>query len=380
MRQAHLANVVALDTEATTWNKGNPYDSRNVLVCYSVATDTGCSATRFSDAALQLLQTVVDSSDLLVGFNFKYDLHWLKKHKINVSCPIWDVQLAEFIISDQRWKFPSLNETCERYGVPKKVDVVATEYWDKGINTDEIPWHILSEYAAHDAAITLKCYHEQLKLMSPKQIMLCKMQCIDLLILQEMEANGLIFDEELCNERSRELDDQIAKLRTVLSGIYPNVPINFASNDHLSAFLYGGIVREESKEHVGFFKTGERAGEPKYKNIIIEHILPRLYEPLRGSEMAKEGNYATDEATLKKLKGKKDTVNLLLELAKLEKRNGTYYKGLVKLREEMHWPEGLLHGQFNQCVASTGRLSSSRPNLQNFDSSLQDIFVSQFNE
>jgi DNA polymerase-1 len=69
-----------------------------------------------------------------------------------------------------------------------------------------------------------------------------------------------------------------------------------------------------------------------------------------------------------------------LELSKLEKRNGTYYKGLVKLREEMHWPENKLHGQFNQCVAATGRLSSSKPNLQNFDSSLQDIFITAINE
>jgi DNA polymerase I-like protein with 3'-5' exonuclease and polymerase domains len=70
----------------------------------------------------------------------------------------------------------------------------------------------------------------------------------------------------------------------------------------------------------------------------------------------------------------------LIELSKLEKRNGTYYKGLVKLRQEMHWPKNKLHGQYNQCVAKTGRLSSSKPNQQNFDSSLQDIFISGINE
>lgn len=167
---------------------------------------------------------------------------------------------------------------------------------------------------------------------------------------------------------------------------YDNIPnrkfpwLNLSSGDHLSAFLYGGIVKEDAKEMIGFFKTGEKKGQPKYKNIIIEHVLPRLYTPLKGSELQKEGMFATDEGTLRKLKGKKATVDLLLELSKLEKLNGTYYKGLVKLREEMHWPKGLLHGQFNQTTAATGRLSSNKPNLQNFASELQDIFVSKYND
>lgn len=374
-------NVLAIDVESTTHNKGAPYDSRNYLVCYSVATTGGSSAILVgSDHALPNLQTLVDCSDLAVGFNFKFDLHWLKKSGIKITCPVWDVQLAEFILSHQRWKFPSLNETCKRYGIPTKTDVVKTEYWDKGIQTDMIPWHILEEYAAHDAEITLKCYHAQRALMTPAQIMLCNLQCMDLLILQEMESNGLIFDENLCITRSKEVDEQIEQLERKLKAIYPNVPINFGSNDQLSAFLYGGVIREPSKEHIGWFKTGDRAGQPKYKNIEIEHHLPRLYEPLKGSEMQKEGVFSTDDSTLKKLKGNKEIVTLLLDLAKLSKRNETYYKGLVKLRSEQHWPENKLHGQFNQCIAATGRLSSSKPNLQNFDSSLQDIFVSQFNE
>jgi DNA polymerase-1 len=204
--------------------------------------------------------------------------------------------------------------------------------------------------------------------------------CQDLQILQEMEANGIPFDEELCQTRAKEVDDKISTIKTKLSAIYPSVPINFASNDNLSAFLYGGVVKEASKEHIGFFKSGQKAGQPKYKNIIIEHQLPRLYVPLKGSAMAKEGNFATDESTLRKLKGKKELVGTVLELSKLEKLNGTYYNGLVSLRNEMNWEPGILHGNFNQTTAQTGRLSSSRPNLQNFASELQDIFISKYND
>ena len=372
-------NVLALDTETTTHNKGHPYDKRNRLVCISFATDTS-SGTLHADSVGNCIPWI-QSCDLVVGFNFKFDLHWLTKVQVYQlkQKQIWDVQIAEFILSHQTHRFPSLNETCEKYGLELKQDKVK-EYWEKGIQTDEIPWEILEEYATRDAELTLACYHAQRKLMTPAQIKLCYLMCQDLQILQEMEANGIPFDEQLCITRAKEVDDKISTLKGKLANIYPNVPINFGSNDHLSAFLYGGTVKEDGKEHIGFFKTGLKAGQPKYKNIIIEHQLPRLYAPLKGSEMAKQGNYAVDESTLRKLKGNKQTVNSILELGKLQKLNGTYYNGLVELRKEMQWDVGVLHGNFNQTTAQTGRLSSSRPNLQNFASELQDIFVSKYND
>ena len=372
--------VLALDTETTIHNKGNPFDSRNKLVCISYA-NSNVSGTLPASDWLSVGELVYES-DLIVGFNFKFDLHWLLKQGLSTlrRKHIWDVQIAEFILSNQTNRFPSLNETCEKYGLEQKLDVVKTEYWDKGINTDEIPWDVLENYATRDAELTLACYHAQRKLMTPAQIKLCFLQCQDLQILQEMEANGIPFDEQLCATRAKEVDDKISEIKAKLRNVYPDVPINFASNDHLSAFLYGGTVKEDSKEHIGFFKSGQKAGQPKYKNVIIEHKLPRLFTPLKGSEMAKEGNYAVDESTLRKLKGKKWLIDLILELSKLEKLNGTYYNGLIKLRKEMNWEEGVLHGNFNQTTAQTGRLSSSRPNLQNFASELQDIFISKYND
>lgn len=376
-------NLLCLDVETTTWSKGNCYDSRNSLVCYSHANDIGNSGAQpAKPGSLAFLGTRIEKADLIMGFNFKFDLAWLIKEGVYQlrEKQIWDVQIAEFILSNQTNRFPSLDGTCERYGLEKKLDIVKTEYWDKGINTDAVPWGVLSKYATKDAELTLQCYHKQRKLMTPAQVKLCYLMCQDLQILQEMEMNGILFDEELCVTRSQEVDDKISEIKQQLTKIYPSVPVNFGSNDHLSAFLYGGIVKEDGKEHVGFFKTGERKGQPKYKNIIIEHVLPRVYEPLKGSEMQKEGIYATDEGTLRKLKGKKGLVQLILDLSKLEKINSTYYKGLVKLRKEMCWAEGVLHGNFNQTTAQTGRLSSSRPNLQNFSTELQDVFVSAYND
>ena len=374
-------NILAMDTETTTWNKGNPYDSRNSLVCFSFYKPLLSGARLWRDSGLEYCQHLVSSHSLLVGFNFKFDAHWLTNSGISFQgTKVWDVQIAEFILSRQTNRFPSLNETCIKYGYPTKRDVVREDFWDKGIDTFDIPWEILEDYATHDAYLTYLCYCSQIKLMSPAEIKLCFIQSQDMLILMEMEQNGLPYDEQLCQVRAEELDDKISTIKQELTEYYPNVPINFGSNDHLSAFLYGGIVKEDSKEFVGHFKTGVKAGQPKFKNVEIEHILPRLYTPLKGSEMAKEGNFAVDEGTLRKLKGKQGVLQKILELSKLEKLNGTYYNGLVKLRKEMNWEPNVLHGQFNQTTAISGRLSSSKPNLQNFATDLQDIFISRYND
>jgi len=351
-------------------------------VCYSYATGTDSGALPWSfQKYREELQQRITEADLLVLFNAKFDLQWVVKEGLTYNpTKVWDCQLAHFILSNQTHRYPSLNEVAEHYGLPVKPDVVKTEYWDKGINTDEIPWNILEEYAIHDAQTTYQIYLRQREELTGNKLRLFRLQCQDLSLLREMEANGIPFDEELCQVRAKELDEKITILKQTLASVYPNIPLNFGSNDHLSAFLYGGVVKEDAKEFVGYFKSGERKGQPKYKNVVIEHTLPRLYQPLKGSEMAKAGNYAVDEGTLRKLKGKKGVIDNLLELSKLEKLNGTYYKGLVKLREEMGWDVGILHGNFNQTTASTGRLSSSKPNLQNFSSDLLDVFYSQFKD
>ena len=48
------------------------------------------------------------------------------------------------------------------------------------------------------------------------------------------------------------------------------------------------------------------------------------------------------------------------------------------LREKMNWSEGMLHGNLNQCVARTGRLSSTKPNLQNISGDMKGVFGTRF--
>ena len=90
-----------------------------------------------------------------------------------------------------------------------------------------------------------------------------------------------------------------------------------------------------------------------------------LFEKLQITEKAKKtktGQYQTGEDVLKKLRDKHDIVDLVLNYRKLKKLLSTYVDPLPKLVDEN---TGRVHTHYMQTVASTGRLSSKDPNLQN---------------
>lgn len=373
--------TLTADFECTTSNTGNPFDSTNKAVCLAYKHDDGPAECDF------LPEKGPDPStyDLVIFFNAKFDLHWYRRIGEQLPKRVWCCQLAEYILSGQRLAYPSLENTSVSYNLGHKLDVIKLEYWDRGINTDQIPREVLADYAKQDVELTYKVYLKQLERFKekPKLFQLFKLGCQDLLILEEMEWNGLPFNEELCNQRSQEVQEELSKHLETLCNVYPDVPINFNSPEQLSAFLYGGDIKSEVVEIVGVYgPKAQKAGQPKTRKREVIQQLPRLVEPLPKSEMAKPGVFATDEGTLRKLKGPaaKKYVGLLLELARLDKLDSTYYRGLVNLNKDMNWPAGKLHGQFNQVVARTGRLSSSKPNLQNFASECQDIFPSEYND
>jgi len=373
--------ILTSDTEITTWNMGSAFDNRNFLVCNAWKIDnepTRCDPTTTDDFNFSFKKCT-----LIVLFNAKFDLHWYRRQGLSLnSINVWCCQLAEFYLENQRNTYPSLEETAVKYGLGHKIDVIKTNYWDKGINTNEIPTGILYPYAIQDVDLTYKIYLEQVKQFKTKPALykLFRLACQDLLVLQEMEWNGLKVDTTLMQKTSEELDEKIKTVLDPLKEVYPNVVINFGSGYQLSSFLYGGTIKEEFKEHCGFYKTGAKAGQPKYKWVEKETTLPRLIEPIKGSDLAKEGFFATNEDVLKKLKGPnaKKFVAPLLEYAKLEKLNSTYYKGMLTRMQEYNWTDGVLHGQFNQCVTITGRLSSSKPNQQNLAGDCLNIFISRF--
>lgn len=380
--------ITIFDVETTTSNKGNPFDQTNKL-CYAgfkTGNQTHLFDVEYSDSPCDVdsIQDILRDSMLLVGFNIKFDLHWIKKYGLSFdTCRIWDCQLVHFILTGQTESYPSLNDVAAYYNLGAKLDIVASEYWDRGIDTPLVPKDILEAYLAVDLAITEQVYLKQVEELERRQGLkrLVSLHNQDLLVLQEMEYNGLLFDYVKSEELADVTDKDIEEIDAVLSSFVSCSEFNYNSNDHLSCLLYGGSITLRRQEECGVFKTGERKGQTKYKWVDYDIDFPRLVKPLKGSELAKEGYYSTDEQTLRSLSGNKkakEIIELLLKRAELSKRVSTYYRGLLKLQDTMNWKKGYIHGQLNQCVARTGRLSSSKPNLQNFDGGIKVLFYSRF--
>jgi DNA polymerase I-like protein with 3'-5' exonuclease and polymerase domains len=382
-------NWLVLDVETTTSNKGNPFDQTNKL-CYVGLLNhtTAMHSIEYDDQPyvdkLMLTQDAINDANVLVGFNIKFDLHWLRRYHIDFSTKrIWDCQVVHFILTGQTHVMPSLNDVCKHYGFETKLDEVYETYWKNGIDTPDIPRDTLEEYLKKDLELTLMVYMKQLEELENRPLLkrLVSLHNQDLLVLEDMEYNGLLYDQDKSEELANELDAQITHHDTFLFQFHNCDDFNPNSGDHLSCLLYGGNLKLSRKVAIGHYKSGVKKGQVKEQWEHYLQPLPQLFKPMKGSELAKEGYYSTDEYTLKSLKGNKQVkvvLDTLLQRAELEKRVSTYYRGLLKLATTLNWKEREIHGQLNQTVARTGRLSSSKPNLQNFDGGIKGLFYSRF--
>lgn len=385
-------NCLILDVETTISHNGNAFDQTNKLVCIGLSTGPITDIIYFpcSHEDHMYIQGYINSSDILVLFNAKFDLHWLRKIGINFTNKrIWDCQIGEFLLESQLNPYPSLNQACEKYGLPQKLDIVKTEYWDKNIDTDMIPREILSKYLTQDLILTEQVFlkqQEQFETNASHLYPLFKLQNLDLLVLEEMEAAGIKFNSKAARQKAKELEIEMEEIRTTLTGLVGNGPINWNSNSHISAILYGGTIVEDMRIPIGTYQTGAKVGHPRYKIIKKEYEFPRLVEPLKGTETKylkipiaggafyedkeKPTHWKVNSDVLRSLKlnkKAKQVVDLLEKYGELEKLCGTYLNGWSDLIEEMNWPEDMIHGNLNQTSVITGRLSSTKPNLQNAD-------------
>lgn len=163
-------NILTLDVETTTSNKGHWADKQNKLVSSGLKWLDQTPATydirEYSiEEICRLNIQALNKADIVVGHNIKFDLHWLCNIGVDISNikQIWDTQIAEFLLMAQRNPYNSLNDALQKYGYPLKLDGVKTEYWDKGIDTDEIPVDILREYLEYDLIGTENVFKEQAK-------------------------------------------------------------------------------------------------------------------------------------------------------------------------------------------------------------------------
>lgn len=331
--------------------------------------------------SLTQIQEILYAHDCIIGFNLKFDLHWLVRYGLDISrLRVFDTQLAEFIIRNQSCPYPSLDNTAISYGLEGKLDVVKTEYWDKGIDTTDIPEDILTSYLKQDVEQTYQVFLKQQKKIKPEQKVLLSLSNQDLLALLEIEHNGMLYDTKKSVELGDNIQHELTAIDSAMRGTLNCQEFNPGSNDHVSAALYGGILKYPGRETYTYtYKDGSTV--EKSRNATLEKVLPRRILPLKGSQLAKEGYFATNEPTLRSLKPTREVktlVGLILKRSELEKRRGTYLHGIPNMITENDWEENTIHGQLNQCVAITGRLSSSKPNMQNIDKDIADLFITRY--
>jgi DNA polymerase I-like protein with 3'-5' exonuclease and polymerase domains len=383
---------VVLDCETTTHNKGHRFDPRNKLVSYAAKYSDAPTCRFFYYTDPDFEAKLPDTTRTVVGFNFKFDCHWLFPD--GLVNPVWDCQLAEHIYTGQKAQFISLNECLERYGLETKKDIVK-ELWDNGVQTDEIAVPILQEYNEWDVLQTEKLFLVQQELLSNEQKNLVYLLGEDLKVLASIERSGLLFDRDGAANEVVKLAAEVADVESKLQRLLPPIQFgtfNFDSGDHLSCFLYGGTLEFDyatSEESV--YKSGAKKGQAYTKNTWHVEVVtfPGYFTPLENSEVSKTKGkaeattrfYKTDVPTLSSLKGGgkvgKEIVALLQARGEKQKLV-EMLESLFKQFQTKQWEGNLVHGQYNQNVAVTGRLSSSSPNMQNIPPEIDKYFTSRY--
>ncbi len=188
-----------------------------------------------------------------------------------------------------------------------------------------VPLKALADYSAEDADFTMRIYQHQLPRLDTMGLAgLCGEVEFPLLpVLVEMEFAGITLDAAYLGLMSKDLEGQLQSLvQKILEMAGETFNIN--STQQLGKILFEKLQLQKGRKT----KTG----------------------------------YSTDAAVLEELRGAHPIIGLLLEYRQLTKLKSTYIDALPLL---IHPQTGRVHTSFNQAVASTGRLSSSDPNLQN---------------
>ena len=376
-----IPRYLVIDIETTTKNRGedaigtnkaSPFHPENEMVLIGCKDGSGL---RVGNS--HVCYPIKDF--LLVGQNIKFDMLYLYRsmswRSWSASGVIWDTQLAEYLLTGQQSKYASLDKLAAKYGGTLK-DEKIKEYWDHGIDTEDIPKKELEEYLKSDVVnteIVFRKQYEQAEKLGMLPLIESQMEA--LLATIEMEWNGMHFDIEKGWEQGKEVNKQLEEAKALLITTMKKrglIDPNPSSNDHCSLFLFGGKQKYKTSEpthppdhDLYRYKTGARAGEIRTRIVEKHKNIRKWIRPKPEWAASKDGFWSTSDEVLSEiLKGREGraAADLLRVYRELEKDLKTYYVGYAKL----FWPnDQKIHASFNHTATNTGRLSSSKPNFQN---------------
>ena len=319
------AKEICLDTETTGTD---PIKARLVGVSFSIKEGQGWYVPVYEkQEALELLRPIYENPDIIkVGQNLKYDLQVLQNHGIELRGPMFDTMIAHYLLHpEMRHGMDYLAEAYLHYQTIHIDELIGTGKNQKSMA--ELSPEEVYVYACEDTDITLRLKN----LFAPeleKEGLMKLFQEIEMPlmpVLAYMERNGVCIDTEGLRETSVLYSEEMQRIEEEiyqLAGVHFNI------------------------------SSPKQVGEVLFDQMKITN------KPKK----TKTGQYATTEEILVSLKSKSPIVGKILEYRGLKKLLSTYIDALPEL---INPDTGHIHTSFNQTVTTTGRLSSSNPNLQN---------------
>ena len=322
--------ILSIDTETTGTE---PMEAELVGMSFSDAENKGyyVPVPPNREEALKIINELrplyENEKSLKVGQNIKYDMIVLQNYGVQVRGALFDTMLAHYVLQPElRHNMDYLAEIYLHYQTIHIDELIGAKGKNQK-NMRDLPAEDVYRYACEDADITLKLKNvleKELKEQGAEHLFYeIEMPLVPVLV--NIETNGMRLDTEALKQSSEHFT---VRLQEIEKNIYELAGETF------------------------------NIGSPKQVGEV-------LFDKLKIVEKAKKtktGQYVTSEEVLESLRGKHAVIGKILEYRGLKKLLSTYIDALPQL---INSRTGRIHTSFNQAVTSTGRLSSSNPNLQN---------------
>ncbi len=334
LHKARQNKMLALDLETTSLD---PMQARVVGLSLAVAPgeaayvpvghDTDQPQPDANTVLEKVLALANDPDVTLIGQHFKYDMNVLARNGRTVRAPNYDTMLESYVLnpSATRHDMDSLARHYLNRNTIKYEDVCGKGA--KQVCFSTLSLNLATEYAAEDADVTLQLHQALWKKLQQTKGQKHIFETIEMPlvpVLANMERTGVLIDKEELSRQSRDLANKMRLL-------------------------------EEKAWHAAGSEFNLNSTK-QIKQILFEEMgLPVLRKTPKGQP-------STAEDVLEELAHQYELPRLILQYRSLAKLKSTY---LDRLPEQINPETGRVHTQYHQANTSTGRLSSSNPNLQN---------------
>ena len=287
-----------------------------------------CPKQLSMDYVIKTLGSVIEENqNKVVGQNLKFDIPILSRHGINITNFLADTMLMSYVLNSTatRHGMDRLAEYYLNYTTTKYTDVTGTA--SKQISFAEVKLDVATNYAAEDADITLRLFNVFSPLLKDKPVQKKLLEDLEyplVHVLARVEQNGAKIDKKKLANHSQELSEKIDELSKQAFRI-AGEEFNLDSPKQLLEILY------------------EKQGLPVLKKTP-------------------KGQPSTNEDTLQRLSEEYELPRIILQYRTLAKLKSTYTDSLINIENPK---TKRIHTSYQQAVTSTGRLSSTEPNLQN---------------